>query len=292
MFFRIFATEPTMCIVSYLYSVTLSVIPVIDSMDTTGYKNILDFYEHVRDMNLCTTPFCTTCGASEYRNLCKSLGIGVLRRLLEATTKEDLENTRPELWYDPLTIMLYDGFTCNRNCPIMQSYDKGFEWLVYGDANDLLFMDKDFRVYAKTGSIFEEQNVDVLALFDNTEFYKLSYLIDSFFTGNSIAKEPNRLIPFSGTIGNVHAIYYARTSESQRSVREVKRFLFSMLDTVSGAGYSSIAMNGIKTLGYSEYDNARIIKDWRAANPKSILKKIYLIDKRAGFTKLARKAYL
>lgn len=261
-------------------------------MDMTGYKNILDFYLHVRDMNLCTTPFCSTCGASEYRNLCKSIGHDEIRRLLEATTKEDLENTHPELWYDPLTIMLYDGFTCNRNCPIMQSYDKGFEWHVYGDAKDLLFMDKEFSVYAITGSIFEEQSVDVLALFDNTEFFKLSYLIDSFFTGNCIAKEPNKLIPCSGTIGNLHALYYARTNEAQKSYREVKKILFTLLDTVSRAGYTSIAMNGIKTLGYSEFDNVQIIKDWRAVNHNALLQKIYLIDKRAGFTKLARKAYL
>ena len=259
-------------------------------MYMTGYKNILDFYLHVRDMNLCTTPFCTTCGASDYRNLCKSLGNDEIKRLLEATTKTDLERTHPELWYDPLTIMLYDGFSCNRKSPIMQSYEKGFEWLVYGDAIDVLFIDNEFSVFAKTGSIFEEKSVDVLALFDNAKFYKLSSLIDSFFAGNGIDKVPNRLIPCRSEIG-VHAIYYAKMNEAQRSLRDVKRILFTVLDTVSEAGFSSIAMNGIKTLGYSEYDNVSIIKDWRSDNHDSLLKKIYLIDKRAGFTKLARKAY-
>ena len=253
------------------------------------YQTILDLFRHVREMGLCTTPFCSTCGATEYRNLCKSLGHDEIRRLLEATTSEDLAYTHPSLWYDPLTIMLYDGFRCNLDCPIMRSYEKGYEWLLYGDAIDLLFKEGDCSVFAKTGSIFEEKTVDVLVIFENPGYFRISSVIDTFFSENALRKEQCILIPSHGMIGDVKAVYYARVAKSNSGFREITKILETMLYTITKAGYSSVAMNGIKTLGYSEYDNVRIIKDWISTHQDTSLKRILLIDKKAGFTKLANK---
>ena len=254
-----------------------------------NYNNILDFFLYVKDMKMCTTPFCSTCGAMEYRNLCKKLGKDRVKELLEATTTEDLSHVNPALWYDPMTIMLYDGFKCKKESPIMQMYEKGYDWLVIGDAKDILYEKGEFQVYSATGSIFEERNVDVLALFENPGLATLPIRIKEFLNEKKIAEEQSALIPCEGKHGNVKAVYYAKATETKGIVHEVAKLLRKLLDTVSEAGYSTIAMNGIRTQGYSEYDNLRSIKEWIEAHPNTSIRKILLIDKRAGFTKLAHK---
>ena len=253
------------------------------------FNNILDFFIHVREHNLCTTPYCTTCGAMEYRNLCKGMGVEKVRELIEATTAEDIKNARPELWYDPFKILLIDGFICDEGCPMMQMYEMGYERLVYGDTMDLILEVNSIKVYAVTGSIFEKESVDVLGLFQNPGLAALPIKIDDFLREKSFGNVQNVLIPCDGKHGDVKAIYYVNTSGTHGDTHEVAKILQAFLDSVTQAGFSTIAMNGIKTRGFSESDNLRIIRDWALSHTDSPIRSILMVDKRAGFKRLANR---
>lgn len=251
-----------------------------------NYFNILDFFLDVREQNLCTTPFCSTCGAMEFRSLCKELGKDKVKELLEATTMEDLLKVHPDLWFDPFKIMLIDGFQCDTGCPIMLQYEKGYEFLVLGNTRDLVYEKESFQVYAVTGNIFEEQTTDVLALFQNPGMVDFPVKVNRFFKDNDLSIAQNVLIPCSGKHGNVKAVYYVNTAKTHGVFREVSNILYAFLDAVSAAGLSSIAMNGIRTLGDSESDNLQIIKEWFMVHLDTSIKTLLLIDKRAGFRRL------
>ena len=74
-------------------------------------------------------------------------------------------------------------------------------------------------------------------------------------------------------------------------VDEVTKVIVKALSLISSKGYKSVAMNGVKTLGYSssELDNLKIIIDWFKQNPGSSINTIHLVDKNGGFNKLSKK---
>lgn len=256
----------------------------------TSYTNILEFFSYVRDLNLCTTPFCTTCGAQEFRSLCKDLGQNQIKLLIESTRIEDLKKVSPILWYDPITIILYDGFIFDRTCALMTVYKKGIQYLLYGDQKIIIQKIGDTHIYSKTGSILDEDSSDVIGIFDNPGFYSLSFDIRQFFENKQIGNSPKQLINCVGKQGNVKAIYYAKTHDTLGIVENVKNYIYAFLETVSAADFSSVSLNGIKTKGDSEFDNLRIISTWISEHPGTPIKDIVLVDKRSGFIRLRKQA--
>lgn len=144
------------------------------------------------------------------------------------------------------------------------------------------------QAYAVQGSIFEEQSVDVLALFRNRGLAALPVDIKCFLLDKGLEEKQNILLPCEGTHGDVKAVYYIDNNKSPVDRQRATTMLFDLLDTVSKAGYISIAMNGIRTDGNSEYDNVRAIREWAVAHPGSSIKTVLLVDLRGGFNKLAK----
>lgn len=256
------------------------------------YKNILDFFVHVRALKLCTNPYCSTCGATEFRNLCMEMGRVKVRELIEATTIDDINKVQPGLWYEPFKLLLIDGYPCSEDCPMMHMYEKGYERLVYGDTKDQILEVNSIKVYAVTGSIFENESVDVLALFQNPGLAELPIKIEMFLKDKALGNVQNVLIPCDGKHGDVKAVYYVNTAKTQGNLSQVASILNDCLNAVSEAGFSSLAMNGIKTRGFSENDNLRIIRDWALSHPDTSIKSIHLVDKRAGFRRFVYRTIL
>lgn len=259
---------------------------------TTEYITILDFFIHVKSMKLCTTPYCTTCGAKEYRNLCKQIGDQKLKRLAETTSDEDLNKVRPEIWYEPLKLLLIDGYHFDNQCPLMQRYNKGYEYLIWGPNQKELLKIGNTVIYAEVGSIFEQKDVDIVVLFENPGLAELPFRIKEFISRNQYSNKTEYLIPTEGKHGMAKCIYRSITSDTDGIVKKVETKLFKMLDIVNDADYASVAMNGIKTKGHSEIDNVNIIIKWLKQHSNAKIKKIVLVDKRAGFNNLNEKCFI
>ena len=51
---------------------------------TNNFRNILDLFLYAKEQNMCTSLFCTTCGAMAYRSMCKEIGKDRIKYLIEA----------------------------------------------------------------------------------------------------------------------------------------------------------------------------------------------------------------
>ena len=153
---------------------------------------------------------------------------------------------------------------------------------------DLLFQVRSFQAYAVKGSIFDEMDVDVLALFRNRGLAALPVDIKCFLLEKGLGDAQNVLIPCTGKHGEVKAVYYVDKEKSTVEYWEATSMIHDLLDTVSKAGYASIAMNGIRMSSWSEGENVRIIREWVMDHPGSSIKTVLLVDLRGGFNKLAK----
>ncbi|MBR5703291.1 MAG: hypothetical protein IKX45_03470 [Bacteroidales bacterium] len=153
---------------------------------------------------------------------------------------------------------------------------------------DLLFQVGPFQAYAIQGSIFDEKDVDVLALFRYPGLAALPINIKCFLFNKGLEEEQNVLLHCEGKHGNVKAVYYVDSIESTVKEEEATYLIHKLLDAVSKARYTSIAMNGIRMSYSSEAEIVRIIRDWVMVHPESPIKTILLVDLKGGFNKLAK----
>lgn len=254
---------------------------------TNKFKNILDVFLFVKEQNMCTSPFCTTCGAMDYRKLCRGIGPDRIRNLIESVTEEDLEHMpysiRYHGWYEPLRILLIDGFSADSNCPMMNWYNDGEEVHMATCTKKLILEMPSHKVYGVIGSIFKNSECEVTALFQYNGYSNFRFEMGTFLTSYQIIPA-NDVLKESGPMPlNVKAIYYAQTSQTLGKVKEVGHIIDKALTILSSKGYQSVAMNGVQTLGYSELDNLNIIKRWFEQHPLSSIHTLHLVDKRGGF---------
>ncbi|MBR5469657.1 MAG: hypothetical protein IKU78_04240 [Paludibacteraceae bacterium] len=247
---------------------------------TNNFRNILDLFLYAKEQNMCTALFCSTCGAMLYRSLCKEIGKDRIKYLIEAVTDEDFKHMPLDIkydgWYEPLRLMLYDGFSANPDCPMMKWYDDGEEVHCATQKKKLILDMGVHKIYGVIGSIFKNTECEVTALFQYVGYASLPIEMNRFLEKYQIPS----------VHGNVRAVYYAKTSQTNGKVKEVEKIIDEALQILSSKGYRSVAMNGVKTLGHSELDNLNIIERWFKQNPQSSIQTLHLIDKRGGFNVL------
>lgn len=256
-----------------------------------NFRNILDLFLYAKEQNMCTSLFCTTCGAMEFRSMCKEIGKDGIKRLIESVTDQDLEQMPDAIryhgWYEPLRIILSDGYTADRYCPMMRWYRDGEEVHMASYKKKLIFEMDNLKVYGIIGSIFFNTECEVTALFHNNGA-SAAFLIDLSEILLTFRVRPTHglLIESGYMLPNVKAMYYAEALQTTGHVEEVEQLIDEMLSLLSSKGYQSVAMNGVRTLGYSELDNLNIIKRWFKQHPESPIHTMHLVDKRGGFNRL------
>ena len=262
------------------------------------FRNILDLIRYAKMQNMCIYFLCTISGSMEFRKLCKQIGAEQITKLIEAVTEQNLKrkprNIEFKECYEALKIILNDGFNADPNCPMMRWYND-IEKYRGTTSKALLHEEANHKIYAVQGSIFRNNECEVTALFQypdvvtsthdmdlNTEMAKFLGVYN--FSDSIDGLKETGIMPTN----NVKAIYYAQTS---MEVGEVAKVIVKALSLISSKGYKSVAMNGVKTLGYSssELDNLKIIIDWFKQNPDSSINTIHLVDKNGGFNKLSKK---
>ena len=151
-----------------------------------------------------------------------------------------------------------------------------------------LFDTGTLQAYAVQGSIFEEKSVDVLAFFQYYGCAKLPIDLLRYMDEQRYEFAEKVFTPCEGKQGDVKDWYFVDSHKSVVDEAEANDMIWDFLDAVAKKGYSSIAMNGIRTDGDSEYDNVRAIREWAVAHPGSSIKTVLLVDLRGGFNKLAK----
>lgn len=257
-----------------------------------NFRNILDLFLYAKEQNMCTSLFCATCGAMKFRNMCKEIGKDGIKRLIESVTDQDLEQMpdviRYHGWYEPLRIILSEGYTADRYCPMMRWYNDGEEVHIASCKKKLILEMDNLKVYGIIGSIFINTECEVTALFQYNGA-SAAFLIDMVEFLMSFGIRPaHGILKESGFMPpNVKAIYYAETLQTTGYVEEAEQLIDEMLSLLSSKGYQSVAMNCVRTLGYSELDNLNIIKRWFERHPESPIHTVHLVDKRGGFNRLS-----
>ena len=265
------------------------------------FSNILDLIRYAKEQNMCIYFLCTLSGSMEFRKLCKQIGAEQITKLIEAVTEQNLKrkprNIEFKECYEALKIILNDGFNADPNCPMMRWYNN-IEKNHGTTSKALLHEEANHKIYAVQGSIFRNNECEVTALFQypdvvtstydmdlNTEMAKFLGVYN--FSDNIDGLKETGIMPTN----KVKAIYYAQTYQTLMKVDEVTKVIVKALSLISSKGYKSVAMNGVKTLGYSlsELDNLKIIIDWFKQNPGSSINTIHLVDKNGGFNKLSKK---
>ena len=257
------------------------------------FRTILDLFVYVHEKNMCTNPYCTTCGAMAYRNYCKSLGFTAIKELIETTTEKDFlcfmkENPFAD-WVEPLKTLLHDGFSADPHCYMMKIYDDGAGLWMYGREKELLFEIDGVKISAVSGNVLRCYGCEVIAIFNRYNLGAVSYESHKLLE-NLHNSEKGAFITKDDLPGNCRALYFRETHENvfdgKKLFAEVENILVNLLDALSTNGYKSVSMNGIRTCGYSELDNIRIIFNWIRNTPISSLKEIVLVDKDGGFNSL------
>lgn len=265
------------------------------------FRNILDLIRYAKKQNMCIEFLCTIFGTIEFRNLCKQIGAEQITKLIETVTEQNLIRKPRGIefieCYNALKIILNDGFNADPNCPMMRWYND-IEKNRGTTSKVLLHEEANHKIYAVQGDIFKNHECEVTALFQypdvvtstydmdlNTEMAKFLGVYN--FSDNIDGLKETGIMPTN----NVKAIYYAQTYQTSMEVGEVTKVIVKALSLISSKGYKSVAMNGVKTLGYSssELDNLKIIIDWFKQNPGSSINTIHLVDKNGGFNKLSKK---
>ena len=255
-----------------------------------NFQNILDLFVYAKEQNMCTTLFCTTCGARDFRTMCNEIGTDKIKDLIECVTDEDLENMPSAIkkggWYEPLRILLYDGFRADPNCPMMRWFRDGEEVHMTSCTKKLILEMDTHKVYGIIGSIFNNTECEVTALFQYNGCATLPAEMSEFLRRYQIPAVHGVLIESGLLPPVVKAVYYAQTFQALEKVKEVERIIDEALTLLSSKGYNSVAMNGVRTLGYTEFDNLLIIKRWFERHPESSIHTMHLVDKRGGFNRL------
>ena len=254
------------------------------------FRTILDVFLYAKEQKMCTTPFCTTCGAMDFRSMCKGVGAEKIKHLIESVTDEDLENMPSIIkyhgWYGPLRILLYDGFSADPDCPMMKWFNDGEEVHLATCTKKLVLEMPSHKVFGVIGSIFKNTECEVTVLFQYNGYSNFQVEMKRYLATYQIPHVHGTLKETGVMPPNVKAIYYAQTLQTSGKVKEVGLLIDDVLSLLSSKGYQSVAMNGVKTLGYSELDNLRIIEKWFRLNPQSSIQTIHLVDKRGGFNQL------
>ena len=75
--------------------------------DKLDKMSFFDLMRYVREQNMCTHPGCTTCGCMPFRRLISAVGPYELEKKITAATPVDIDAEDPELWYEPLRLIIY-----------------------------------------------------------------------------------------------------------------------------------------------------------------------------------------
>ncbi|MBR5119322.1 MAG: hypothetical protein IK100_11875 [Muribaculaceae bacterium] len=235
----------------------------------------------------------------EFRNLCKQIGAEKITRLIESVTEESFKRKPRGIEFrechEALKIILNDGFSANPSCPMMIWYNNIEQYNVTN--KKVLHEEANHKIYAATGDIFRNNECEVTALFQypnvatstfNTDMAK--FLGCYSFSDNKEGLKETGIMPTK----NVKAIYYSKTDQTSMEFGKVNKVIADALSLLSSKGYKSVAMNGVKTLGFSlsELDNLKIIINWFRQNPNSSINTIHLVDKNGGFNKLSKKTII
>jgi len=250
-----------------------------------AFVNIFDLFDLARARNLCTKYLCTTCGAMDFRRLCGELGPKRLSAMIAAVTEEMLDTHRVDEWYEPLRTILGDFGAIDRDCPMMRRFEKGWDWLTM-QHEKMLWENGQRQVRGITGSVFDENAVDGLALFRPVACSALAADIPGF-VGKFGEVVHGSMIDVTGGCGGLKWLYYGdRLSESCCSKSEIERLIAKALDELSSRGCRSVSMNGIRSKGHSERDNLDCVVRWFVRNTESSIKMVRLVDKRGGFVRM------
>ena len=262
-----------------------------------NFRTILDLFIYVDDKNMCTNLYCTTCGAMDYRNMCKYLGFTRIKELIEATTEEDfldfLQNNPSTPWIEPFKILLHDGFRADPQCFMMSIYDEGAGIYWYGRVKELLMEINGVKVYAVSGNVFRSYGCEVIAIFNRYRLEAVSYdsydLLAAFHNSEEGVFFTKDNMPES-----CRALYcrnmHRRFTDGKELYSEVESFIVDLLHSLSLNRYKSVSMNGLVTYGYSELDNVKFIINWIKNNPCTSIEEIVLVDKDGGFNRLKNNA--
>lgn len=150
-----------------------------------NFKNIIDLFLYAKEQNMCTTLFCTTCGAMEFRHMCIEIGKVEIKRLIECVTDEEIKQIPESLtywdWYDPLRLLQYEGFHAEPNCPMMRWFSEGDVAHRTTCTKKLIYEMGRHKVFGIIGSIFNNSECEVTAIFQNNEGSAFSKEMEIFF---------------------------------------------------------------------------------------------------------------
>lgn len=141
------------------------------------------------------------------------------------------------------------------------------------DTEVLLCENPRCQIIGVKGSIWQEKEVEVVALFEYIGLAALRAEMYLFLTKHNMPSDQVAFASFEAAPD----VYYspARSGSIEK-----------MLDFVSERGYTSLAMNGVRMRDFSELRNLRIICDWLERHPESPIRTIRLVDLRGGFCKV------
>lgn len=168
-----------------------------------NFRNILDVFLYAKDKGMCTTPYCTTCGAMEFSNMCRNIGDENICRLVRHVTEKELDKVSAYLWYDPLKILIIDGCCIDESCPIMKRFDKGIDWLTTISKKKTIVSSSFCNIVGVIGSIFEETNVEAVVLFEYVGLAELPVRMRSFMKEHEIPYDEDLTkFPFDNAFDN------------------------------------------------------------------------------------------
>lgn len=100
-------------------------LAVMELEDRLEHMSFFDLMRYVREQRMCTTPGCTTCGCLPFRRLIAGVGQFELERMITAADDSQIEAEDPELWYEPLRLIIYffPGVGL-LDCPLVMRYKK------------------------------------------------------------------------------------------------------------------------------------------------------------------------
>ena len=93
--------------------------------DKLGKMSFFDLMRYVREQHMCTRLGCTTCGCLPFRRLICAVGVSELERMITAVTPAEIEAEDPELWYEPMRLIIFFFSETGRlHCPLIRHYNK------------------------------------------------------------------------------------------------------------------------------------------------------------------------
>ena len=98
-------------------------LAVMALKDKLEHMSFFDLMRYVREQRMCTTPGCTTCGCLPFRRLIAGVGQFELERMIAAADDAQIEAEDPELWYEPLRLIIYFFPGVGMiDCPLVRRY--------------------------------------------------------------------------------------------------------------------------------------------------------------------------